>query len=99
MTTAPRGAMEGSSGLYDPSILFDLEDILMSESNDIQSHSLVHTPIKEEPEFDHEDVNRFDSHPAVTQLFSILNQIEKPNSILFYSSFSFSISCSCIITW
>jgi len=57
MTTAPRGAMEGSTGLYDPSILFDLEDILMSESNDIQSHSLVHTPIKEEPEFDHEDVN------------------------------------------
>ena len=59
MTTAPRGALEGSSGLYDPSILFDLEDILMSESNDVQSHSLVHTPIKEEPEFDHDDVNRF----------------------------------------
>ena len=55
MTTAPRGGFDyGSAGLCDPSILFDLEDILMCESNDVQT-SLVHTPIKEEPEFDPED--------------------------------------------
>lgn len=53
MTTAPKGVQ---GGIFDPSVLFDLDDILMAGdcSNDTQS-SLVHTPIKEEPEYDNDD--------------------------------------------
>ena len=62
MTTAPRGGMGNGpatmvgGGIFDPSVLFDVDDILMSGdcSNDMQT-SLVHTPIKEEPEFDQDD--------------------------------------------
>lgn len=62
MTTAPKGGLgNGQStmaggGIFDPSVLFDLDDILMAGdcSNDTQS-SLVHTPIKEEPEYDNDD--------------------------------------------
>ncbi|XP_046650533.1 protein CREBRF homolog isoform X1 [Daphnia pulicaria] len=60
MTTAPRGGMGNGpmagGGIFDPSVLFDLDDILMAGdcSNDMQT-SLVHTPIKEEPEFDQDD--------------------------------------------
>lgn len=78
MTTAPKGGLgNGPSmaggGIFDPSVLFDLDDILMSGdcSNDMQT-SLVHTPIKEEPEYDHDD------HRYTTML--ILN-----NSLLFKS--------------
>ena len=44
------------SGMFDPSVLFDLDDILMAGdcSNDMHT-SLVHTPIKEEPEYDQDD--------------------------------------------
>ena len=60
MTTAPRGGLGNGpvvgNNMFDPSVLFDLDDILMAGdySNDMQT-SLVHTPIKEEPENDHDD--------------------------------------------
>ena len=65
MTTAPRGGLgNGPSstmggGIYDPSVLFDLDEIMMGggDSNELHT-SLIHTPIKEEPEYDHDD-NRY----------------------------------------
>ena len=46
-------------GIYDPSVLFDLDEIMMGggDSNELHT-SLIHTPIKEEPEYDHDD-NRY----------------------------------------
>lgn len=69
MTTAPRGGLgNGPSstmggGIYDPSVLFDLDEIMMGggDSNDLHT-SLIHTPIKEEPEYDQED-NRYVHSP------------------------------------
>lgn len=60
MASGPRGglgpSMSNQNSIFDPSVLFDLDDILMSGdcSNDMHT-SLVHTPIKEEPEYDHDD--------------------------------------------
>lgn len=75
MTTAPRGGFGNGpvvgNNMFDPSVLFDLEDILMAGdcSNDMQT-SLVHTPIKEEPEHDHDDYRYiFTFWQAVTCFF------------------------------
>lgn len=59
MASGPHGGLGGamgSHGMFDPSVLFDLDDILMAGdcSNDMHT-SLVHTPIKEEPEYDQDD--------------------------------------------
>lgn len=62
MTTgAPRGGSMtgGGGGNYDPSVLFDLDDILMAgDCNEMTQSSLIHSPIKEEPEYEPDD-NRY----------------------------------------
>ena len=48
-----------TGGMYDPSVLFDLDDILMAgDCNDMNPSSLIHSPIKEEPEYEPDD-NRY----------------------------------------
>lgn len=63
MTTAPRGSI--GTGIYDPSVLFDLDDILMAGDGHEMNTSLINSPIKEEPEYEPDD-NRYISHQVLS---------------------------------
>jgi len=74
-------------GIYDPSVLFDLDEIMMGggDSNELHT-SLIHTPIKEEPEYDHDD-NRYVHSPIGLPIPSRNGGMGFPSSIKQETSF------------